>query len=376
MLFDMLGKVDMESTLEPLLKARWEKGTEACQYSDERQFEVVKTIFQKYPSAQEQMTRSMRGVRYFKKNWLRYAAAAIIVLGIAIYFLEPGNVETSRMLKSKIVMAEKVIPGGNKAMLTLSDGTKIVLDSVGNGELIKQGGVSVKKSANGTIVYRADSLTAVQQLLLNTMTTPRGGKYMLSLPDGSGVWLNAASSITFPTLFSDNKREVSITGEVYFEVTKNIHKPFLVRINKTTQIEVLGTQFNINAYTDEATINATLLEGSIKITTERGANFLRPGQQAQVKLNGSTSLENDVEVQAVIAWKNDEFQFGEKANFPAIMRQISRWYDVDVEYKGNISGHLGGSISSKSDISMVLQMLEKASDMKFEIEGRKVIVTP
>jgi len=393
-LFELLSRIDIDNRLTPLMKERWEEheaihltgkedqsDSRLPEYTEERRLKIVQDILEKYPFGDDNeinVPAPVHRAHFLKTAWLRYAAAILIILSIAFYMWQRSGQENGLASTSTegIEANAEVVPGGDKAILTLADGSTIILDNAIDGKLAQQGGVTITKSANGGIIYSADPSVLSSAPTYNTMTTPRGGNYRLVLPDGSLVWLNAASSITFPTAFSGAERSVSISGEVYFEVARNEQKPFRVTLDNNTQIEVLGTHFNVNTYKDEASVNTTLLEGSVRIKNEQEERMLRPGQQAQVDGDGKMTLKKEVDIQSVIAWKEDEFHFGEKADFKTVMRQISRWYDVDVEYKGNITGHLGGSISRKADISLVLKMLEKAGGVKFILKEKKLIVMP
>ena len=202
------------------------------------------------------------------------------------------------------------------------------------------------------------------------------------LADGSKVWLNAASSLRFPATFTGSERKVELTGEGYFEVAKNAAMPFKVDVAGKGEVEVLGTHFNINAYEDEATINTTLLEGKIKLTATdsrlpaHDSWLLSPGQQAQLSANGGISLNRNPDTEEVMAWKNGKFHFGEAADIQTIMRQIARWYDVQVEYKGKVTEHIGGTISRNVNVSKVLEMLEMTGTVNFWVNGKKVTVMP
>lgn len=314
----------------------------------------------------------------FYIRWLPYAAAVLLTLAAGIYLNRAGKKESPANLPvaQTLRAAGDLPPGGNKAMLTLADGSSIAIDSVPEGRIALQGGAVILKSPNGEIIYTADTANISGVPAYNTMRTPRGGQHRLALPDGSVVWLNAASSITFPSLFSGNERNVSMTGEAYYEIARDPARPFYVTIKDHLRIAVLGTSFNVNAYDDETSVNTVLIEGSVRVNDKNASRVLIPGQQARVSANGDITLRNDVDVQAEIAWKKGEFYFGEKADFGAIMRQIARWYDIEVEYHGNVTGHIGGSISRSSQLSTVLKMLEKAVGVKFEVQGRKVIVNP
>jgi ferric-dicitrate binding protein FerR (iron transport regulator) len=256
---------------------------------------------------------------------------------------------------------------------------KIVLDNVKNGSITQQGNVTISKLTDGQLAYHSSNEKS-SGVLYNSITTPRGGQYQLILSDGSKVWLNAASSIRFPTRFNGTERKVEISGEAYFEVSKNAAIPFKVYI-KTSDgedeiVEVLGTHFNINSYGDEFDIKTTLLEGSVKVSKGKNRQTLTPGQQADLKNNGLLYLIKDANIDEVMAWKNGKFQFDEATDLTTIMKQIARWYDIEIEYKEKITSHIGGSISRDVNISEVLEMLEMTGTLKFQINGKKVIVQP
>lgn len=317
------------------------------------------------------------------KNWIaRYkwqAAAAILIMSIAgsyLFFTQstpPQSVTLSPLPQPPVDAS----PGTNRALLTLADGSSIALDSISNGAIAQQGGTRIFKSSTGEVIYRA-SANASSSITYNTISTPRGGQYQLRLPDGSQVWLNAASSITFPTAFTGDERAVKITGEAYFEIAKNPGKPFRVAFDDV-HVEVLGTGFNINSYSDESSFKTTLLEGSVRIVKGEHRVLLNPGQQADVFPNGAAAqritIHKDIDVQQVIAWKNGMFQF-ENTSFEAIMRQLARWYDMEVNYNGMPAKHFGGTISRNVNLSQILKMLELAGEVKFRIEGKKIIATP
>jgi ferric-dicitrate binding protein FerR (iron transport regulator) len=266
-----------------------------------------------------------------------------------------------------------VAPGGNRAVLTLSDGTQIPLDSAGNGVLAQQGNTRITKLSNGQLAYNGSG-TSESQVLYNTMSTPLGGQYKLILPDGTTVWLNAGSSISYPTAFSGAERSVSITGEAYFDVAKNEKMPFRVKAGNTT-IEVLGTAFNINAYKDEASINTTLLTGAVRVSALQQVQTLKPGQQARVSA-GAMQVVNHVDINEVMAWKKGFFSFTD-ADLPTVMRQLSRWYNVQVTYEGDIPQRLfTGEIGRDLTLAQVLKGLTKTR-IKYRIEnGNRIIIQP
>lgn len=307
--------------------------------------------------------------------WRMSAAAAIILLGtIALYLF---RVDNTRLITTKNIKPEQsstdsdILPGGDKAILTLSDGSTINLDEAHTGELTNQGSTEINKTDRGELVYAATAgRPVVSRVLYNTVSTPRGGQYHVVLPDGTRVWLNAVSSIRFPTAFSGNSREVTLTGEAYFEVASIKSKPFIVSVNGSS-VQVLGTHFNIMAYQDEV-LTTTLLEGSVKVKHGKAEQVIVPGQAAIME-HGIRVAE--VNTDNAIAWKNGVTVF---TNSPiqSIMRQISRWYDLDVEYTGKVPHRLfTGRIPRSAKLSQVLKVLE-LSDINFKVKDKKIIVTP
>lgn len=303
-----------------------------------------------------------------KRGWAKYAVAASILLFIsvgAIYFFRNGH-KTSNIIANNY---NGIKPGGNKATLTLGNGKTIVLDNTSKGQIAQQAGVLISKTANGEIVYQAAQSSG--DVLQNTISTPKGGQYKVILPDGTNVWLNAASSLTYPTVFKGAERLVTLTGEGYFEVAKNKAIPFRVRSSGQT-VEVLGTHFNINAYADEAAVKTTLLEGSVKVSSQVGTAVIVPGQQAQLSSNGVHLQEVDTEKE--VAWKNGVFSFADE-DLRTVMRQISRWYDIDVVYAGKIPDEkFFGEISRSSNLNEIFKILE-LNNIQFEVNGKTVKVS-
>jgi ferric-dicitrate binding protein FerR (iron transport regulator) len=291
-----------------------------------------------------------------------------------VYLLKNNKPKPTALMAVNKPKAFDKKPGGNKATLTLGNGSQIVLDSARNGLLVQQGNTKIIKSANGHIAYNK-TLTGTSTPIYNTMTTPRGGKYDLQLSDGTRVWLNASSSITYPIVFSGTERRVTITGEAYFEVAKNKDMPFKINVNGQEEVQVLGTHFNIMAYNDEPMIKTTLLEGSVKIVRNKTTGMLKPGQQAQLTTDGKLSVTDDADINAVMAWKNGQTLFVNE-DIKTIMRRVSRWYDVDVDYQGDIPARLfTGGISRESNLSVLLKVLE-LNKIHFKAAGKKLIVTP
>jgi transmembrane sensor len=311
-----------------------------------------------------------------KRYWFNYAAAASVLLCISVGFYFYRLPKKKAVVKDSIVKND-FLPGTNKAVLTLANGSRLSLTGGNKGLLARQGVTAINKKEEGKVEYRpgADDLTATKpaaDVMYNTVATPKGGQYRVVLPDGTKVWLNTASSIRFPTAFTGNDRQVEISGEVYFEVAKNKEKPFIVSTGNQ-KVTVLGTHFDINAYQDENAVKTTLLEGSVKVNSGGNMVLLKPGQQSQLSSENKLTISNDIDTDEVIAWKNGYFQFN-KADIQTIMNQISRWYDVEVRYEGQVEpGHYYGKISRNVNASKVLKVLE-LSGMHFTIEGGKIIV--
>jgi len=313
---------------------------------------------------------------YRKKVWRRAAAACIIIMtsGLFLYFNQALSKKSPVVPKPAIAAAHpsSVEPGKDRATLTLADGRVIDLDSSGSGMLAQQGGTRIV-SKDGKIIYDPKSAGSAD-LVYNSIRTPRGGQYQLVLPDGTKVWLNAASSVKFPVAFAGNRRVVEVSGEVYFEVAKDAARPFIARA-KDIEVQVLGTHFNIMAYGEEDKIATTLLEGSVIVSRGGEKNKMAPGQQAVCKNNGVFELKDDVDMDEVIAWKDGKFHFN-NADIKTIMRQVARWYDVDIEYRDiEPETRLGGVVSRKEDIRQLLSYFEIAGKVRFTVDGRKVIVS-
>ncbi|MFB6454232.1 FecR family protein [Chitinophaga sp. Hz27] len=302
-----------------------------------------------------------------------YAAAAITLLIIGAWLYKASSYTAPDVIIASSTQAD-VKPGGNKATLTLADGSVITLDSAGNGVLAQQGSTRIKKLANGQISYEGAG-TKDGKLLYNTMSTPLGGQYKLMLPDGTLVWLNAGSSITYPAAFAGNERKVTITGEVYFEVASMADKAFIVQAGNT-HIMVLGTNFNINAYTDEESIRTTLLQGAVKVSSNNKEHVLQPGQQSSIKANGDIQINDHANTQQVVAWKDGYFSF-DNADLATVMRQLARWYNVEVSYDGQLPARtFSGDIGRNLTLDQVLKGLAKTR-IKYRIEnGNRIIILP
>lgn len=309
-------------------------------------------------------------VRY--GGWAAAVAIVIAVLINNLYIPSSGNVLPGTDQRG-VTKNDVDAPTSVNAVLTLANGTKIALDSIRNGEVATQAGVGIIKMGDGRLRYNAFD-PDVKEMQYNTLSVPRGSKIVeLILGDGSLIVLNAASSITYPTAFTGTERMIQMTGEVYFEIAKNKSMPFIVK-NGETRVEVLGTHFNVNAYDDEDMINVTLIEGSVKVSQMRNSGnvVLKPGQAAHIDEN--IRLLPEVDIDEAVAWKSGKFKFGEYANIGTVMRQISRWYDVSVEYDGEIKGYIGGTISREANVSQVLELLQMTGIVKFKYDGKKITV--
>jgi transmembrane sensor len=309
-----------------------------------------------------------------KTGLYKYAVVAsiVVVLGVGGYFLVSNLAAGNR--------PGDIAPGQNRAVLTLSNGSEIDLGKVAAGVVAKDSGVSIVKKVEGKLSYEATAEIPQSTHLHNKLETARGGQYKVDLPDGTVAILNAASSIWYPTVFTGSVREVVVTGEVYFEVAKNAGKPFLVQVNsgkgeKRATVEVLGTHFNIKAYDDEPVIKTTLVEGKVKMSAvETNPEILLPGQQGQLSTNNKLSV-SVVDVEKAVAWKNGSISFKDD-DIPSIMRQIGRWYDVEIVFEGPVSNSTySGDINRTENISRALEYLEYVCRLKFRIEKGKIIVS-
>lgn len=317
-------------------------------------------------------TETMK-VRRFRR-WI-VAAAAIMIVMIGGFWLYYKGMHKPNMGPP---VAADVRPGGDKAVLTLSNGQHIILDSAANGLLTSQGNTRVEKISGGQLSYKHEAPGKdVAGVLYNTLNTPRGGQYKLVLPDGTRVWVNAASSITYPTAFRGTERVVELKGEAYFEVVHKAAQPFKVKVGAET-IEDIGTAFNINAYSDEPFIATTLLEGKARVTARGGSLTLQPGQQTRQDNAAGSQLKmySNTDIEKTIAWKEGKFIF-DRDQLPSIMRQLARWYDVKVEYGGGApEGHFSGSISRGKNLSQVLNMLKASGNIQFSIDNKTILITP
>jgi ferric-dicitrate binding protein FerR (iron transport regulator) len=347
-------------------------GTTAFKEDDPNNLELSEQMLLEFRQKWLKPTASLHKITFMHK--LMRAAAIIIsisLIGAAylLFFNKPKQ-EIATIQYQKFE-SDITPPANAKAVLTLADGSKINLDSMSNGTLAVQGKTNVVKQADGLIAYEG---AATKTIGYNTLTVPKGSKPMkLLLVDGSRVWLNVASSITYPTAFTGKERRVSVSGEAYFEIAHDASKPFVVR-NGSMDVQVLGTHFNVNTFEDDDNnIKVTLLEGAVKINNGDSKAFLKPGQQALV--SNKVKVVDDVDLDKVMAWKNGYFQF-DKASLQSVLKQVSRWYDVEVIYQGkNRPREFIGEIERDLSLSEVLKIL-KINNVNFTIEEKKLIIKP
>lgn len=323
---------------------------------------------------QEDTPRSVVVKMYQHVFFRRTAVAALFILVTGLSWLFIFRQKTASPDQALTKQAKPmVVPGGNKAILTLSDGSQVLLDSQHNGLVSTQGMAKVVKRADGELVYEKLPGGMAGQVQYNIVSTPRGGQYQVTLPDGTAVWLNSVSSVTFPTAFNEKERLVKITGEVYFDVTRKLNQsaeniPFIVEVNNT-RITVLGTEFNINSYEEEGSVKTTLVSGSVRLNNGNAAVLIRPGEQAFLEAGRNNYKVINPDMEEVLAWKNGKFVF-KNASAQSIMRQVSRWYDVDIKFEDDLSGiSFSGGISRKDQIAKLLELLELDGRLQFDLEG-------
>jgi hypothetical protein len=373
-LFQLIDLSANDEQLARLMKKVWEEMKVAKPvFKSDKSFSILNNIL--YDSAHGlsviDLTVNDAKIKHF--NWKRYAAvAAMFLLVSVLYFgLKQKTPKPQYVVKKPVKVLHDALPGTNKAVLTLADGSQIPLDDAHIGVLSKQGKSIVNNTSNGKLVYTAAKNSEPDLVpAINTLVTPRGGQYQIVLPDGSKVWLNATSSIKYPTFFKGKDRRVEITGEVYFEVAKNPSMPFIVKTNNT-EIEVLGTHFNVMAYDDEEATKTTLEEGSVKIRNGKWSGILKPGQQAIESKQDGVNTIKDIDVEQELAWKNGLFQFTDD-DIQSIMRQVCRWYDLSVVYEGKVPvKQYSGRIARNVKVSELLNML-KYTGVNSEIKEKTI----
>lgn len=391
-LISLLQEQTLLEDIAPSLEHIWNTQIGQPVFSEEETAAMIQRILIEHPVEQEDVfPPSIRRVRVLRK-WGWAAASIILVLGMGAYFWA-----TNRQSPAIIVTSADIAPGKNGAILTLANGSQVVLDSLENGVIALQNGTKVLLQ-DGTLAYDPSG-SAAGGIVYNTMTTPKGRQFQVTLPDGTKAWLNAASSIRYPTVFAGKERKIDVTGEVYLEVAKNAALPFRINVNDRTEIEVLGTHFNVNAYEDEASIHTTLLEGSIRVlvgqkmlpgnnlSSKTVSSILKPGQQAVVVIAGKAGenapqpssspaikVINNADIGKVMAWKNGLFNF-EGASLEQVMRQLERWYDIEVVFEKNASPDMEfeGEMSRGVSLNGLLKMLERLG-VSCKLEGRKLTI--
>jgi ferric-dicitrate binding protein FerR (iron transport regulator) len=313
---------------------------------------------------------------------MKIAAAVLILIasGAAFYKIAINSKSVDRQAvvsEAEEHLQQKIHPGGNKAVLTLANGRQIVLNNSTHGSLARQGAANIALGG-GQLVYSKKQDARHSQPVYNTIATPRGGQYEIVLSDGSRVWLNAASSLHFPAAFVGNSRTVQLSGEAYFEIAKQADKPFVVEAGKA-RIQVLGTDFNVNAYNEEEAVKTTLADGAVRVTSSGQSSegvTLKPGEQASVDRQTGNMVVATVNVDAALAWKNGQFYF-QNTNITAIMEDVARWYNVEVVYETeNLKNkNFSGVLSRYSQVDALLKRLELTGTVDFRIDGNKIIVT-
>lgn len=412
-LMALLGGNENDNETQALLQEAWEKLGEEKVFSEEQSKVMLDSILRKARAEDE--TTSTGGIRAGERTYLEgavnearkarageanevrvmrrwmIAAAVVLLLGALVWLLviRHNSSRRDKIASSPVLKESKKIdvpaPNGNNAILTLADGSTVVLDSAKNGEVARQGDAQVSKANADRLVY--DALPAGNgggavrpaTVMYNTVSTRRGGQFQIVLPDGSKVWLNTVSSLRFPTAFSGAERVVELKGEAFFEVAKNAAMPFVVHVvspeEKGMDVRVLGTQFNVMAYDNEAEIRTTLLEGAVKVMKGDNSKVLTPGQQAKLDKQGGLTLDENADVELAMAWKNGFTSF-KSADIRSIMRQVERWYDIDVVYEGNVPERtFSGGISRDANLSELIRLLE-VSKIHFKMDGKKLTVTP
>lgn len=360
-LYQLLKTIDPE-TSEFFRPLEEELKNEVHPTSEEQQ--RLNAIFNKL----EQKIQTRKEGKVIELPRILRIAASILIVMLAMYGVYQFT--STNSVTEQIAQTADVKPGTDKAILTLANGETVKLNGTGTA-IPAQGNAQIQNDA-GSISYVAQANT--NDVVYNTVTTERAGQYKLTLADGSRVWLNAESSLTFPASFSGNERKVKVVGEAYFEIAHNKAMPFRVELPTGAEVEVLGTHFNVMAYRDEDAIKTTLLEGSVRITSGAESALLAPNQQAQISNTGALSVIKNYDVNQAVAWKDGAFVFND-TQLDEIMRQVSRWYDVEVSYADDVRGlQFGGKISRKENASKVLALLELTGEVKFEIQGKKIIV--
>lgn len=385
-LLTLIGAAENDEYIKAILLNMLEEEKQKTLLNKEKWDPVLKQILSKTGRENKRSERSkvyQFSQRKIFSNWKRItsvAAMIVFLIGISVFYLvSKKNEDVGKKNISQSTFANKDIPAPNSsnAVLTLSSGLRIVLDSVGNGMVAQQGSVNVVKLADGQITYNQDTSVNSKEgeTSFNTLSNPRGSKIVnLILEDGSKVWLNAESSLRFPTSFKGATRNVEITGEAYFEVTHNENQPFHVSVNNV-DVKVLGTHFNINSY--DGNIATTLLEGRVKITKGSVSKIIKAGEQARIESYANALIPSiivkDVDLEEVMAWKKERFAFN-NTDLETIMQEMARWYNVDVIYENRISDRYTVNVSRNVPVSQLFNFIEMSGGVHFEIRNKKIIV--
>ena len=372
----------MQMILDDLLKINVlaERPPDAYSEAPKKYGNIVDHVLQTDKIQDTDINIPVKSVWSRRRYW--YGAAMLLLMcGLGVFVTM--SIQKSRlMVIQRVAQVDqrdtKILPGKNKAILTLSDGRQIALDSVSNGVLADQNGMDIHKVQNGQLIYMESQTKATiaeaESVTFNTIVTPNGGKYQLVLPDGTKVWLNADTRLKFPTRFSGDRRVVSMEGEAYFEVAKDARHPFIVHTSKGMEVRVLGTHFNIADYKNQSTVRTTLLEGLVSVRHNEDSVLIVPGQQAIMTNAGNLSKKADIDLDGVVAWKNGLFYF-DQMHIETIMQSLSRWYDIAVVYKGPRPTDLFSAVMNRNnDIHEILSMLEATEKVRFNISGRTIQV--
>lgn len=373
--FDALAAMDEHAAeLQLLLEETWAEADTTPVFTEAESDAMLQQVLRAGGEGAGVRVIAMEtGVR--RMRWWRpaTAAAVVVLLGLGVWWWAHSPGAPAVPVAVNVSRSVAPVPGGNKAVLILGNGSTVTLDSTNNGLLATQGNTNVVKVRAGQLAY-AGSAGAAVAVLYNTIRTPRGGQYQVRLPDGSRVWLNAATSLRFPTAFAGKDRTVELSGEAYFEIAPGKDRPFKVKVGQMT-VDVLGTHFNVNAYDDEESFRTTLLSGAVRVEEGGAAKVLKPGEEALWGPDDRELRVAKADTDEAVAWKNGLFQF-ESAELKEVMRQVARWYDVEVHYEGSTEKHFSGFIARSASLADVLHQLERASKTSFTLEGRTVTVKP
>lgn len=371
----MLHSASTEQEIIPVLEDMWEKIQDEGLFNETQQQTMIKNILDRYPGREHPVDKEIgKGMHVgyrnsFIRKWSWAVASSVaLIIGVGIYYLyHKKQAETLTGVVQSITNGRQ---GESSVLLTLSDGSQVLLDTVKNGRITLQGG-TVAKVTNGVFEYEKIG----SEVQYNVISTPKGKQFQLRLSDGTSVWLNAESSIKYPVVFTGKERLISVTGEVYMEVARNPSIPFRVEVSGGTSVEVLGTSFNVNAYNNEQSVRTTLLDGAIRVAMKGAAHkLLKPGQQALTTTrNKPIQVFDDVNAVSVVAWKNGVFDFDD-VPLEEAMRQLARWYDIEVIYQQTIPKvQLGGTIKRSLPFTDVLYFLSNVG-LHYKLQGNRTLI--